>query len=112
MLRIVVIAAILAAAAWLTKPGEADAEAALRTQLILALANEDLGAGRSAGENIALAACKLSPNDCYDLLRPEIATVFSDFGLFTRVQMAGLGRRATCYGAFTKFVCPGGLKEV
>lgn len=111
MLRTIAIVAVLAAAAWLTKPDEADAEAALRTQLVLALANEDLGGGRSAGENIALAACKLRPNECYDLLRPEIATVYSDFGLFTRVKMAGLGRRATCYGAFTKFVCPGGLKK-
>lgn len=111
MLKTLIVVALIAGAAYVTKPDEADAEAALRERLILALATEDLSSGRSAGQKLALAACKLDISTCYDLLRSEIATVYSDFGVASRVEMAGLGRTATCYGVFTRFFCPGGLKD-
>lgn len=104
-----VSAVVIAAAAYLTKPEEADAEAALREQLMMAVAREELGAGRTAGENLALAACKLRPNDCYDLVRSGMETGFTDHVLYVRFTMSGFERAATCYGAFLRFYCPGGL---
>ncbi len=102
---------IVAGVAFLTKPTEADAEAVLREQVTLLVAREDIGAGRSTGENLALAACKLRPNDCYDLLRSAMDITFTDQTLFLRVDLKGLDRTGTCYGAFTQFVCPGGLNK-
>ena len=106
-----ILALIVAGAAFLTKPAEAEAEAALREQLTLAMAREELGQGRSTAQNLALAACKLRPRDCYDLIRSGIETQFADKTVYVQVDMAGFERVATCYGAFTKFVCPGGLKK-
>ncbi len=107
---LVILLALLAGAAFVTKPSEADAEAALREQVMLAVARQELGEGRSTGQNLALAACKLRPNDCYDLLRSGLEVTYSDKTLFLRVDLEGFERRMTCYGAFTRFTCPGGLK--
>ena len=109
---LVVVLAVLAGVAYVTKPTEAEAEAILREELMTAVAMKELGEGRSTGENLALAACKLSLNDCYDLLRTGIETTFDDKGLFVRFDIAGFEREATCYGAFTRYFCPGGLKKV
>jgi len=110
MLKTLIFVALVAGAAYVTKPDEADAEDALRAQLTLALATEDLS-GRSIEQRLALAACKLDVSTCYDLVRPEIATVYTDLGVISRIKMAGLGKTTTCYGVFTKFFCPGGLKD-
>ena len=106
-----VLALLVVGAAFFTKPTEADAEAALRQQLTLAMAREELGEGRSTAENLALVACKLRPRDCYDLIRSGIDVNFTDKTVYVQVDMAGYERVATCYGAFTRFVCPGGLKK-
>ena len=112
MLKLVLLLAVVAGVAYSTKPGEAEAEDTLREQLILAVAKAELGEGRSAGQNMALAVCKMRPSDCYEIVRPEIATVYSDFVLFSRITLDGLGQTATCYGLFTTFICLGGLKDV
>jgi len=108
---LIIVLGLAAGAAFMTKPSAADAEAALREQITLAVAKQDLGEGRSTGENLALAACKLRPSDCYDLLRSGMDVIVTDQTFFTKVELDGFNRRATCYGAFTKFVCPGGLKD-
>lgn len=111
-LRFLIVLLVLAAgAAFVTKPSEADAEAALREQLMMAVAKEELGEGRSAAQSLALVACKLRPSDCYDLVRSGITAEFADKTLFVQFEMEGFDRVATCYGAFTRFVCPGGLKK-
>lgn len=107
----IVLLAVLAGIAYATKPGEAEAEAALRDELMTAVSREELGEGRSTAENLALAACKLSLSDCYDLLRTGIETTFEDRIFYVRFDMAGFDRKATCYGMFTTFFCPGGLAE-
>ncbi|MDA9865483.1 hypothetical protein N9C96_02280 [bacterium] len=106
-----VVLIVAAGVAFFTKPSEADAEAALRKYLTMAAAREELGDGRSTAQNLALAACKLSLNDCYDLVRTGIETEFTDKTLFVQFHIEGFDRVATCYGAFTQFVCPGGLKK-
>jgi hypothetical protein len=98
-------------AAYLTKPSEDDAEALLRDQVMTSVAKEEVGAGRDAAANIALAACKLRPNDCYDLLRSGMDVTYTDKTLWLRVDVEGTERRVTCYGVFGRFFCPGGWKE-
>ena len=97
--------------AWLTKPDAADAEAALREEVMIAVARQELGEGRGVGGDLALAACKLRASDCYDLLRSGLDVTFADRTFFVQVEVSGFDRRATCYGAFTKFICPGGFKD-
>ncbi len=108
---LIVVIVLVLGGAWLTKPDEADAEAVLRDQVMIAVARQDLGEGRSTGENLALAACKLRPSDCYDLLRSGLEVSYTDRTLFLRVDVDGYDRRATCFGVYTRFVCPGGFKE-
>lgn len=98
-------------AAFLTKPAEADAEATLRDQLTLAVAREEIGEARGPAENIALAACKMRPTDCYELLRSVMEVTYTDKTLWLQVDVEGLGGRTTCYGAFAQFFCPGGWQE-
>lgn len=109
-MRFLVLLLFLAAgAAYLTKPSEADAEGALRERVMSAVARQELGAGRNTGENLALAACKLRPNDCYELLRAGLDVVFEDRTLYLKVDVAGFERQASCYGVFLRFFCPGGF---
>lgn len=111
MRLLLIFVAFAVGAAWLTKPGEADAEAALREQVLIAVAKQELGEGRSTGESLALAACKLRPSDCYDLLRSGLDVIYADKTLFLQVEVSGFERQARCYGAFTQFICPGGFKQ-
>ena len=108
VLALVLIAAIAAA---FTRPDAQRAEAVLKDQLLVALAKEEIGQGRGAARNLALIGCKLKPDDCYRVVRRKIGSVFTDYGLFTRFHIQGLGKTATCYGVFTHFICPGGLKD-
>jgi len=98
-------------AAYLTKPAEAEAEAVLRQEVMLKVATEEIGEARGAAENLALAACKLRPNDCYDLLRGGMDVRYTDKTLWLEVELEGYERRAKCYGAFGRFFCPGGWAE-
>jgi len=112
LLKVLVALMILAAgAAYVTRPGEESAEAALKDQLMQALDREEISPGRGAGANVALGLCKLKPTDCYQLVRAGIETRFTDHTLFTRFDMAGFGKTAQCIGAFTTFHCPGGLRD-
>ncbi len=111
MRMLVLLVVLVLGAAWLTKPEQADAEAALREQVMLSVARQELGEGRSTGENLALAACKLRPSDCYDLLRSGLEVTYTDRKLFVQVDVTGFERQARCYGAFTRFFCPGGFRE-
>ena len=110
-MRYLILALILAVgAAYLTKPGEADAEAVLRDQVMMGVARQELGEGRGTAENLALAACKLRPSDCYELLRSGLDVTYTDKTFYLQVDVVGFERQARCYGAFTQFLCPGGFK--
>lgn len=112
MKYLVLLLVLAAGAAFLTKPSEADAEAVLREQVMIGVAMEDIGEGRSTGENLALAACKLRPSDCYDLLRSGLEVTYTDQTLFLKVDVEGFERKATCYGVFGRFFCPGGFQSL
>lgn len=108
---LLVLVALTLGVAWLTKPDAEDAEAALRDQVMKGVARQDLGEGRSPAENIALAACKLRPSDCFDLLRSGLEVTYTDRKLFLQVDVTGFERQVRCYGAFTRFYCPGGFES-
>lgn len=108
---IFVLLLLAGGAAYLTKPTEADAEALLRDQVMARVATEEVGEGRDAASNIALAACKLRPNDCYELLRSGMDVRYTDKTLWLQVDVEGMDRRVTCYGVFGRFFCPGGWEE-
>jgi hypothetical protein len=108
---LILIFILLAVAAFFTRPDARAAESALREQLLMAVAREDIGAGRGAAGNIALLTCKIRPSECYDLLRSQIEARFTDNYLFTRFEVQGFGKQARCIGAFTTFLCPGGLRD-
>ena len=103
-----VLLVLLGGAAFLTKPAVADAEAVLRHEVMMKVATEEIGEGRDAVGNLALAACKLRPKDCYDLLRGGMDVRYTDKTLWLEVELDGYERHAKCYGAFGRFFCPGG----
>lgn len=102
---------VAAGAAYLTKPTQADAENLMREQALALVAKEEVGGDRSTGENLALTLCKLKPNDCYELVRSGIETQVTDRTFFIEIALQGFERKVTCYGAFTTFVCPGGVQR-
>ena len=99
---------IAGGAAWTMKPTEEDAEALLQNQVMARVATEQVGEGRDVASNVALAACKLRPDDCYDLLRSGMDVTYTDQTFWLRVDVEGMDRRVTCYGVFERFFCPGG----
>jgi hypothetical protein len=108
---LIVIAAVLAVAAFLTRPGPEDAERALREALYQRLFTTEIEAGREMLGNAAIIACRIEPAACYDVLRKGLDVTYEDRLLYARVTVEGFGRRASCWGAFTRFVCPGGLER-
>ncbi len=111
MLRLVaLLIAIGLLAAWFTRPDVAQAEAAMRATILDALATEDL-AGKDAVSSAALMSCRLSPENCYDLVRAGLETNYEDRTFYAQFTVTGFNRRATCYGAFNTFTCPGGFSE-
>lgn len=112
-MRYLILLLIFAAgAAYLTKPDQADAEAVLREEVMIGVATRDLDASQGTGAALALAACKLRPSECYDLLRSGLTVTYTDQTLFSMVVVEGFDRRATCYGLYTRFFCPGGFRPI
>ncbi len=109
MKYLILLLVLAAGAAFLTKPGEADAEAVLREQVMIGVATQEFDEARGTGGNLALAACKLRPSDCFDLLRSGLDVTYTDRTLFLQVDVEGFERKARCYGLYGRFVCPGGF---
>lgn len=109
--RLVLLLLIVAVAAFLTRPGEEKAKTMLRTVILAAVAAADIETAASGADAVVLGLCKLKPNECYDLLRSGIETRFTDKSLFTTFEFRGLGKQGFCIGAFTTFLCPGGLRD-
>ncbi|GGH59605.1 hypothetical protein GVY41_15500 [Frigidibacter albus] len=98
--------AVIAAAAFATRPGPAEFDATLEAAIRDRVANTDVGEG--SGDpfaQIALVGCKLRPSDCIHLVRDSLDVTFEDRPFTTRVTVEGLNRTATCTGAFGRFFC-------
>lgn len=103
------LAVIVAAAAFFTRPGPDDVETALRTELYQRILTADLDEGREMLGNAAIIACRIEPSACYELLRQGLDVAYENRWLYARVRVEGFGRRASCWGAFLRFWCPGGF---
>lgn len=99
-----------AVAAYASNPSEQDAEAEMRAQLMTALANEQIE-GKTGAETAALLGCRLSPDTCYEFIRSGVEMTYEDRTLYSRLDLQGFDHSATCYGLYTRFFCPGGLKK-
>jgi hypothetical protein len=108
LVAIVAILLLVGIAAAATRPGPAAFDAMLADAIRARIANTDIGANEDdAIGTIALAACKLRPTDCIEIVRQTLDVTF-DEGLFvTRATVRGLSREASCIGAFTRFFCRG-----
>ncbi|OYX44137.1 MAG: hypothetical protein B7Z02_07095 [Rhodobacterales bacterium 32-67-9] len=101
----IVLAALLAAAAWATRPGLAEFDALLRGAIQTRIATTDVDAGGGALETVALVGCKLKPSACFDLIRQSLDVAEENLTLYTRFHVKGLDRETTCTGAFTRIWC-------
>ncbi|KUF09321.1 hypothetical protein [Pseudoponticoccus marisrubri] len=95
--------------ALVTKPSVEAAEAELQRQVTQAVANERLQEAQALDAALLLA-CRLDPQTCYSVLRSGITLSYEDRLLYARVDLDGFGLTATCYGLYTRFLCPGGLQ--
>ncbi|MCB2115774.1 MAG: hypothetical protein KDE00_05590 [Rhodobacteraceae bacterium] len=100
-----VLALVLAGAAYATRPGLADFDAMLKSQIEAKLASTDVGASDDALGTVALIGCKLRPTDCIALIRESLDVTEEQHLLFTRFDIAAAKRKVTCTGAFTKIWC-------
>lgn len=107
---LIVVAVLAAAAAFVMKPGPDDAEAHLRSVMLGELERAEAGGNLDPAQMLLLASCKAEPNACYDIARQMIDMRYEDRTLYARVDLKGFDKTATCYGAFGRFFCPGGLK--
>ncbi len=97
--------AVLALAAFATRPGPEAFEALLDRAVRARVADTDLDAGREPLPTLALAACKLRPTDCVQVLRQALEVTYDRRLLTTRATVRGLGRETTCIGVFGRFFC-------
>ncbi|MGB3316844.1 MAG: hypothetical protein WBB85_20840 [Albidovulum sp.] len=104
-LWVLVLAGLLAGAAWLTRPGIAAFDAHLRARIEQAVAQKDIGADDDPLATIALVGCKLRPSDCFDVIRGGFDVRLEDRAFYSRFQIEGFGNEASCSGAFTKIWC-------
>lgn len=109
IVAILAVLAILAGAAWATRPGEAEFDAMLKQAIEQKIATTDIGAsGDDAFGTIALVGCKLRPSDCVKLIRDALDVTITRHAFHTSYSVRGLGREATCTGAFTRIWCEKG----
>ena len=106
LLSLALLLALLGIAAFATRPGPAEFDAALETAIRDRVANTDFGAGDGdAFAQVALVGCKLRPSDCVRLVRDSLDVTLEKRLFTTRVTVEGLNRSATCTGAFGRFFC-------
>lgn len=101
----ILLTAVLAAAAWITRPGLAAFDAMLRTAIQTRIATTDVEPGGDALATVALIGCKLNPSTCFEVVRESLEVTAEDRTLFTRFRVKGFGHGTTCTGAFTKIWC-------
>ena len=100
-----VLALVLAGAAYATRPGLADFDALLKSQIEAKIATTDVGASDDALGTVALIGCKLRPTDCVSLIRQSLDVVEEQHVLYSRFHITASKRDLTCTGAFTKIWC-------
>lgn len=111
MLRQLLLALILAGAAFLTRPTEVQVGAKVEARLRAAIEAGQARAGADPAQVLLFAACQANAEACADLIGAMVRIRYTDLRLFARVEIDGLARTRTCYAAFTRLICPGGLED-
>tara|TARA_R110001606_G_C15096088_1_gene619142 strand:- start:142 stop:483 length:342 start_codon:yes stop_codon:yes gene_type:complete len=106
---LIVALGLTAAAAYFTKPTAAEVDTQFNVLLQQAIAAGKLSDIADPAAVLMLAACKANAATCADLARAAMTVEYTDAKLLARVRVEGFGKTTTCYGAFTKLFCPGGL---
>ena len=109
---LLMLAILLCGAAFVTAPLEGAAELKLREAIRSELATTDLDRINAPLGQVALAACKLDMDSCYEVLRSQIETRYEHRSLYSVFTVEGFGKTVTCYGLFTRYFCPGGLVDL
>ncbi len=103
---------LLAGVAFVTAPGRGAGELKLREALQAELARTDLAQVDAPLGRVALAACKVDADACYDLVREMLTVEYQHRKLYSVFTVEGFGKTATCYGVLTRYVCPGGVVDL
>jgi hypothetical protein len=107
-LAIIVLAAV---AAYFSNPSQTRINAQIDAMLQTAINDERLDDLSDPAAAIALLACKTDVQICAQMLRHGFELNFSDQKLFTTVRATGFGKAVTCFAAYTRLFCPGGLND-
>lgn len=105
LVLLVLAVGILGLAAHLTRPGEAQLSVLIDAAVRERVANTDIDASGDPVATMALAACKLRPSDCSDLVRQALEVRLERRAFTTRAVIKGLGRQTHCIGVFGRFFC-------
>jgi hypothetical protein len=110
MFKIIILAlGLVALAAYLTKPTRAEVDTQIDALLQQAIAAGELSDIADPAAVLMLVACKANAATCADIARAALTVDYTDAKLLARVRVEGFGKTTTCYGAFTKLICPSGL---
>lgn len=110
MFRILFSLALLAVVvAFATKPDPDQVEQLFREKVQSAIATQNTAKTINPAAKTALALCKLDANACFQLIRAGTDLKYSDKWLYARIDLAGFGKTATCYGLFTRLMCTGDI---
>jgi len=110
MFRLLLIIIVLAGvAAYLTKPSQADVEAQIRSLIGDAITAGQLDDVTDPAAMVLLATCQANPAGCAELALAAMDVRYEDRVIYARIDVAGFGRQAVCYGLYTRLVCPRGL---
>ena len=109
---LLMLAVLLCGAAVVTAPGQGAGELKLREAIRSEIASTDLDQVDLPLGQVALAACKLDTDSCFDVLRSQIETRYEHRTLYSVFIVEGFGKTVSCYGVFTRYFCPGGLVDL
>ena len=112
MKKLLFLTVVLAAiAAYMTNPSANGIEAQIDTMLQGAISDGQLDDVNDPAAVVLLALCKSDVPACAQMLRQGMDVRLSDQKLFTTVRASGFGKAVTCYGAYARLFCPGGLRD-
>ncbi|HKL69992.1 hypothetical protein [Salibaculum sp.] len=110
MIRIVLVVGLVAAlAAFVTRPTEAEIRDKARTLMQDSIERNELDDVADPALALVVAGCKADARGCAEVLSRATRIDHTDRRLYARIDAQGFGRKATCYAAFTRLFCPGGL---
>jgi len=109
--NLIILGVLVGGAGYLSKPSAADVDAKIAQTITSEIIDGKVDASNDPAVALLLLTCKGNVTTCTQIVQSGIKTTVEDRVVYTAVNVEGFGHRASCYGAFTKFVCPGGLQK-